>query len=279
MRRRLFFLNLALILISWLSACGSGGGGGYGPSDGGGQAGVGGAFGGSAGGDGASGRGSGAAPAVGGSGATAGLGGASGNAGSQATGGSTGCGTLTLCPSGCADLTSDPANCGACGWVCKPQASGRVASCEAGACVEHCQTGTTLCDGQCVDTQTDPKHCGSCATGCTDNDPCRQLVGCSAGQCILKNQPDGTSCGLGGPDGPVCKAGICTAWAVKCECTTASCVAETNPITGSHYFYEGASCACSGNSLVVAKFGTGGTTFACSACIKNAVQANQWLCF
>lgn len=77
---------------------------------------------------------------------------------------------LTMCCSTCGDnyycssLTSDSANCGACGAAC---ATGEI--CMQGACCTPC--GATAC----VDTKTDPQNCGACGVTCA--------TACAGGTC------------------------------------------------------------------------------------------------
>ncbi|MFO0607205.1 MAG: fibrinogen-like YCDxxxxGGGW domain-containing protein [Polyangiales bacterium] len=78
----------------------------------------------------------------------------------------------TLCGDRCADLTSDGANCGACGTAC---AAGMA--CRMGSCQLVCPEGQTACMGRCVSLMTDAANCGACGTAC----PAGQV--CSMGAC------------------------------------------------------------------------------------------------
>ena len=102
-----------------------------------------------------------------------------------------GCGTT--CPSGttmcmtsgiCANTTSDPANCGACGTVCT---ASQV--CSMGKCALTCFGGTTACGGSCVNTMNDGSNCGACGTACTGGKVC------SGGMCGLTCTGGTTLCG------------------------------------------------------------------------------------
>jgi len=80
-----------------------------------------------------------------------------------------------LCPAGqlwcgviCADLTSDPQNCGECGKAC---AAGQV--CNRGRCRQNCPSHMTECDDMCVETMTDPLNCGACRKACAGGQMCR----------------------------------------------------------------------------------------------------------
>ena len=77
----------------------------------------------------------------------------------------------TQCKDQCADLKSDPFNCGACGNVCAASQS-----CLAGRC-GPCDG--TLCSNTCVELSTDPANCGACGNACAA-DQC-----CHAGSCTL----------------------------------------------------------------------------------------------
>jgi hypothetical protein len=76
----------------------------------------------------------------------------------------------------CADLTSDPANCGSCNTRCSGGAVCIDSRCQ-------CPTGQTNCGGRCVDLQTDPLNCGACRNSCGADGTC------TAGRC--------TACGTG----------------------------------------------------------------------------------
>jgi hypothetical protein len=69
-----------------------------------------------------------------------------------------------LCTSGCADLQTDPNNCGGCGIGC-PDAR----FCSLGVC---CDAAGTVCGGQCVDTFTDRANCGVCELACDLGSSC-----------------------------------------------------------------------------------------------------------
>jgi hypothetical protein len=63
------------------------------------------------------------------------------------------------CATGCAELESDPKNCGACGSACPAGVA-----CTAGKCA--CPGGRIACGGACVDTSSDPKNCSRCGRAC-----------------------------------------------------------------------------------------------------------------
>ena len=60
----------------------------------------------------------------------------------------------------CIDVSSDSANCGACGFACSPTDQ----ACVAGACT--CLNGLDACGASCVDVHTDVANCGACGASC-----------------------------------------------------------------------------------------------------------------
>jgi len=88
---------------------------------------------------------------------------------------------------GCADLDTDPANCGRCDAACDENES-----CVDGACVcasagENCNGGPngTCCPGvdHCVSIRTDAANCGACGNRCTPGETCEN------NECICDRDP------------------------------------------------------------------------------------------
>jgi len=101
------------------------------------------------------------------------------------------CGDGTsFCNGTCANLSTDPSNCGACGVVCPSS------SCQGGTCapaVAGCPAGTTSCNNTCVNTGSDPYNCGSCGYTCNG-------LLCSQGQCVSSCGGGLAQCGAGCTD-------------------------------------------------------------------------------
>ena len=101
------------------------------------------------------------------------------------------CGSYSVCPTStaccngtCTNVNSDPANCGACGYVCAasvPMCNQGV--CTANACLKFC--------GGWVDTCNDSQNCGACFNACDS------ISYCSGGTCV-PSEPPCPECG-GGP--------------------------------------------------------------------------------
>lgn len=90
----------------------------------------------------------------------------------------------TLCSTGCVDLRSDEAHCGACEDAC---ATGEV--CLSRSCVPACSGGLVDCGGTCVDVDIDTSHCGGCDM------PCATGESCVDGACTVPCDPGLTACG------------------------------------------------------------------------------------
>ena len=95
-------------------------------------------------------------------------------------------GAAIRCGSSCADLRSDPVNCGACGNACGPSML-----CTNGTCQLTCAGGASACSGSCVNLQTDNANCGRCGQACAAGQVC------SLGRCSLTCAASLATCGGG----------------------------------------------------------------------------------
>lgn len=93
----------------------------------------------------------------------------------------------TACSGGCAEVMSDPANCGACGTTCD---AGLF--CSAGMCTSACAAGETACGSSCANIDSNPSHCGGCNISCSAGQTC------TAGSCTGDTTGSGGGTGTGG---------------------------------------------------------------------------------
>ncbi|WP_146651731.1 hypothetical protein [Labilithrix luteola] len=91
-----------------------------------------------------------------------------------------------VCFGSCVDLTTDYANCGACGAYCS-YLNGTPRTCNFGSCEMRCREGQADCnnsqsDGCEVNTNSDPHNCGGCGQVCD------AVAGqaCVAGRCVVE---------------------------------------------------------------------------------------------
>lgn len=134
------------------------------------------------------------------------------------------------CGDVCADVLSDPANCGGCGIVC--DILNAAPACVAGECtVGVCNAGFGDCYDDvagCETALTSSTHCGGCDTPCTLEGA---LETCSSGGCeVLSCYGDRQDCA---PETPGCEALDTLAYCGDCNNT---CTAEhaTNPSCEGH---------------------------------------------
>ena len=82
----------------------------------------------------------------------------------------------TSSPTVCADVKTDPHNCGTCGATC----SGLSSFCSNGSCAASCAAGLNACRSSssalvaCVDSNTDNSNCGGCGVRCSLQESCQR---------------------------------------------------------------------------------------------------------
>lgn len=155
--------------------------------------------------------------------------GASGVAGGSAVGGSSSPGGTcaapsTPCAGQCTDVSSDPANCGACGTVCS---ASQV--CSQGVCGSSCAAGLTKCGAACVDITGSQANCGSCGHACPSDQTCWQSEcicpmgqdACGDGGACIDVQQNPSHCGKCNEvcaEGATCSAGQCACPGLEIAC-------------------------------------------------------------
>jgi hypothetical protein len=124
------------------------------------------------------------------------------------------CGTgQTSCGSYCADLSRDPYNCGACGYLCEEPGPYEYGACVDGMCQYACADGAEYCDGLCTSLDWDPDNCSACGNVCPEAAPfCTRGI-CTTTYCegadLLYDRYNCGACGrvCGGDE--VCDFGTC----------------------------------------------------------------------
>ncbi len=105
--------------------------------------------------------------------------------------------TRVCCPGGgCADVESDAANCGSCGYACPPglaclERQCLATTCTSGTAGQPCEQGDggqgACCGTSCLDTAADPNNCGGCGVKCASVEVCVQ-GSCVVPQCSPAHQ-------------------------------------------------------------------------------------------
>jgi len=166
-------------------------------------------------------------------------------------GGGANAGTGETCPTGqvecslgCADLTSNPANCGQCDMAC-----GAAKICVASLCV--CQGSLQDCSGSCLDVSTDNAHCGDCTTQCGAGQTCSNgrcvcgtsgQVACSGTCTDIQTDPNNCgSCGYKCQSGQTCSDGNCL-----CQGTLVDCGGTCVDTQSDNSYCGGCTTSCSG---------------------------------
>jgi Fibrinogen beta and gamma chains, C-terminal globular domain/Stigma-specific protein, Stig1 len=187
-----------------------------------------------------------------------------------------------LCAGRCADLTSDSANCGACGTAC---AAGMA--CRMGSCQLVCPEGQTACSGRCVSLMSDGANCGACGTACPAgqvcsmgacNVMCGTLTTCGTGAmrtCADVNIDPrncgacGTACNLANASVNACAGGMCVVGA--CNAGFANC--DSDPANGCEVNVRGTDANNCGACGVACRFANAAATCAMGTCAMGACNA------
>ena len=121
----------------------------------------------------------------------------------------------------CADLASDPWNCGACFNYCGEAGPYEYAACVDGRCEYDCVSSADRCNGTCTVLTRDPDNCGACNNVCGGSTPyCNQGMcsecwpggaNCGSGSCTNLYEDDFNcgACGVVCPDNSICVSGSC----------------------------------------------------------------------
>lgn len=138
-------------------------------------------------------------------------------------------------PNGCeVTLTTDPANCGSCGFSCSGRPQSTFGTCSGGACSLACTSGFGNCDAQTPNgcetyLQTNTTNCGACGVSCSGR-PNTTGGGCVGGGCSLFCSTGYANCDTQIPNG--CEVNTRTS-ATSCGACGFSCLGRPNSTSGS----------------------------------------------
>jgi xyloglucan-specific endo-beta-1,4-glucanase len=191
--------------------------------------------------------------------------GGSAGAGTSSTGASSGGGSTTTgsggsgglacatgsssCGSQCRELSSDAANCGACGTAC---AAAQV--CSLGKCGSACAPGLTKCGSACVDLTGSAPNCGTCGNACPADQSCwMSACRCATGQgacgtndaCVdvLSSTTNCGTCGNACASGGTCDNGVCA-----CPTGLTACAGKCVDLTSDNKNCNACGSTCSGST-------------------------------
>lgn len=124
----------------------------------------------------------------------------------------------------CADLQTDPMNCGTCNTQCAA-----AATCQAGRCA--CPAGQINCSGVCTDVRTDAENCGACLSSCGADGVCASgacstcgtdLTACGTPRRCVDTDTSRLHCGTCGTicgPGETCNGGTCECMSGLTDCS------------------------------------------------------------